>query len=127
MPILEQSRKSRLRQVDRNDQTDVLRVGDDRGGDADDFATAVKQRPARIAVIDRHVYLDQWLLQRKECRREDSIDRRNDAAGQALSEPEWIAERQRVFAHADSVGIAEREDWQLAVIRLRNLQHGNVE
>jgi len=81
-------------------KADILRVGEDGGGEADDLAAAVEEGPTRVAGVDRRIRLDHGLHEREGHIGEDSVDGRDDPPRQGLIEAEGISDRQHLLSDA---------------------------
>ena len=93
--------------------------------DADHVAAPVQQRPARVAVVDRRVGLDD-VVDRVAVRCGDrALDRADDPGGNRAVETERVADRDDGVAHLRRVGVAERERRQRARARV-DLEDGEV-
>ena len=105
--------------VGRNCKSDAVRaaaLGEDRGIDANQLPIHVDQSASRIAGIDGSVGLDEELIVRDSDLR--ARERRDDAAGHRLSDPERIADGQHQIADFQTVGIAERDRREFDALRV---------
>ena len=88
---------------DRKSDTDAAAIGRiDRGVDTHDRAIDIDQRAARIAAVDRRVYLKEVVVRATV---KVAAARRNDAGSDRRSDTERIADRQNLVAGPEPVGI----------------------
>ena len=94
----------RLGGVDRQGEADRVRLLGDERVDAHDGATAVDQRPAGVAGVDRRIRLDHRLLREA---RQETIEPAHDSPRHRLLEADRVSDRHDFIAHAQRARIAE--------------------
>ena len=73
--------------------------------DADHLAPGVEKRTARIAVIDRRIRLDEFVIRPAEI----AMCSADDAGGDGSLQAEWITDRKHPIANANFVTVADRD------------------
>src|SRR5262245_48115728 len=125
--VLHERWYERLGEIDRDGKTDVLRVGDDRRADADYLPTAVEQRAAGVAEVDRRIGLNQRFLHRERRVWQQSVEPAHDAAGNGLIESEGVSDGNDFLALPYATGLAELDDRQFTFVGVGNAYERNVE
>ena len=102
------------RKLHRDGESDALRtagLGNDGGVDADQVASCIHQRAARVATVDRSIGLDEVLVGVEA--QLVATGGADDAHGDGLPDAEGVAYRQGDVAYANAVGMAERDGGQV--------------